>query len=54
MIGLLGPPPQELLNRADSAIYSSLYNTQGMYDSASAHDARDSLATLLKSNLLPR
>lgn len=34
MISLLGPPPQELLDRADSAILSSLYTTLGMYDSA--------------------
>lgn len=33
MISLLGPPPQELLDRADSAVLSSLYTTQGMYDS---------------------
>ena len=33
MISLLGPPPQELLDRADSAILSTLYTTQGMYNS---------------------
>lgn len=35
MIGLLGPPPQELLDRADSAMLSSLYTAEGVYDSAS-------------------
>jgi hypothetical protein len=33
MISLLGPP-QELLNRADGAVYSGLYTTRGMHDSA--------------------
>ncbi|KAL8699653.1 MAG: hypothetical protein Q9201_005882 [Fulgogasparrea decipioides] len=31
MISLLGPPPQELLDRADSAILSNLYTTQGEF-----------------------
>lgn len=36
MISLLGPPPQKLLDRADSGMYFSLYTTQGMYGNASA------------------
>ncbi|KAL2044438.1 hypothetical protein N7G274_003143 [Stereocaulon virgatum] len=31
MIGLLGPPPRELLDRADSAVHSDLYTTQGEF-----------------------
>ncbi|KAL9103145.1 MAG: hypothetical protein Q9163_001789 [Psora crenata] len=31
MISLLGPPPQELLDRADSTVHSSLYNAQGEF-----------------------
>jgi serine/threonine-protein kinase SRPK3 len=46
MIGLLGPPPQELLNRADGAVYSGLYTTQGMQDSASACGIFDTLCHL--------
>lgn len=38
MIGLLGPPPQELLDRADSATLSGLYTAQGVYESASDDD----------------
>lgn len=38
MIGLLGSPPQELLERADSATLSRLYNAEGVYDSASDDD----------------
>lgn len=38
MIGLLGPPPQELLDRADSATLSSLYTAEGVYDFASDDD----------------
>ena len=38
MIGLLGPPPQELLDRADSATLSNLYTAQGVYDSTSDDD----------------
>lgn len=39
MISLLGPPPQKLLDRADSATLATLYTTQGMYDNASADAA---------------
>ncbi|KAL8745942.1 MAG: hypothetical protein Q9190_001969 [Brigantiaea leucoxantha] len=31
MIGLLGPPPQELLDRADSATLSSFYTAEGVF-----------------------
>ncbi|KAL8972125.1 MAG: hypothetical protein Q9197_002927 [Variospora fuerteventurae] len=31
MIGLLGPPPQELLDRADNATLSSLYTVEGEF-----------------------
>lgn len=41
MISLRGPPPQELLDRADSKVHSSLYNAQGMYDTVSADVAYD-------------
>jgi len=43
MIGLLGPPPRELLNRADSALYSDLYTTQGTRDFPNANDPYDPL-----------
>ena len=38
MIGLLGPPPQELLDRADSATFATLYTAEGVYGSASDDD----------------
>lgn len=31
MVALIGPPPQALLDRADSVTYSSLYTTQGEF-----------------------
>jgi hypothetical protein len=31
MIKLLGPPPQELLSRADKRMYPQLYDGQGKY-----------------------
>lgn len=33
MIRFLGPPPMELLVRANKDVYSDLYSEQGMHDS---------------------
>lgn len=41
-ISLLGPPPQELLEQADSTARSSWFDAQGMYDTALAYVAYDS------------
>lgn len=46
MIGLLGPPPQELLDRANKAVHSDLYTAPGMHDSASARDIFTSCLTI--------
>lgn len=32
MIGLLGPPPQGLLDRADKTVLARFYDTQGMFE----------------------
>ena len=55
MIGLLGPPPQELLDRADRATLSSLYAAEGVYDSASDDDdAHVPLVIFADHSPLPR
>ena len=55
MIGLLGPPPQELLDRADCATLSSLYTAEGVYDSASDDDdAHEPLVIFADYKPLPR